>query len=1494
MGIAACLCDLGHSGALTEEHIPIFFGFLFFDGMGDPDQEVRHLMTSSGLETINGDGRECLETVLPMIDLHLKRKDTSADPESLARSDRIRESLIVCLGNLVRHLPPKDERVISAARQVIQTARETPSEAVQRSASLSLVPLASGLRDEEQSLTDPLLLCVFGEKVSYGERKGASYCLAGYIRGAGFQGLKRLKIIDRLRTAFSEKKPFPRLGALVLLETLASRFGKLFEPFTIPFVPDLLTSMSDSNNDIRSSGWLAAQSMMAELSSQGVRLILRSLLNGLKERQWRTRAGSAEVLGAMAFCAPRQLAVCLPEVVPGLALALADVHPKVIESAEDALSRIAAVARNPEVRQLSAFLLAALKDPSDKTRGALDAVLATEFIHAVDAASLALLIQPVYRGLRERGSDVKMRAAEIVGSISAHMAHATDVLPYIELLLPELQKTLLDPSPDVRRTSASALGALSESLGPSNLHGLLEWLLGQLWSCTVGSAERNGSAAGLSEVVRSFDDEEFDEIFFKILEREKGIIGNPILVVAVKEGALMFLSYLPLASESRFADKLDLALPFVLRGLAHESDAVRDASLNAGRSLVNVYGKVNVLKLLPPLLDGLRGALWRIRENSLELVGDLILRIAGYSKPKPGTLGDSSMIARRKTEDGKDRSRAVDTKEATLERDRDAGSDNDDEIDDEDGDAEAFLGAEIVPEDTMKALVLAIGDDMRNELLAVLYLTRCDVAIRVRQSAVRVWKMIVSNTPRTLRDVIRKIMNEVTSALSQDSEDRRAAGARAIGDLAQKLGERVIPDVLPLLEHNLASSDPKLRRGSCEGLGELMLASTRTQLVEHSVSLVRCVQLALRDSSASVREAASEVYSGLVRTLGQHAGETVLVGLATPALEGAEDAAEDGLRRALEASGSRVIAVIVPRLLSEPLTIANAKAIAAAIQVAENSFDTFVPQLVESCNEALLGDSSSRPAVQVVFGALALSETLLGLLLSELFPLTTSLHQETRNVGIEMLEILCEVVVQLPENLLGKLFDCLIRCLSDCEPLVYEKSAVALRKLVASVGANTIGKDIPVIRQMLRAARAAARMNAEEEIDEDEIPIPGLCLPQAPAPLVSVYIEALLQGSAELREQAALAVAELADFTSRESLQPFVMKLTGALIRVVSDRFPWQVKAGILLALNRLLVRCGPAMKLFIPQLQSTFLKSLSDPTKTVRYRASVGLGELSLHQPRTDPTLNELCNIANSLEVTPGSRVSSLEAIEQVIRNAKTLSESSRASLGTRLLVVATDPVDVIRKAAAAAYAALLSRASSSAEIQGMLDATCSTSASDSSGEHETAGVSLLIRECCKTAGTLSNWNDLDFSHTQTLVVQLLASPSELTREIAVAAAAEVYVNTSDPSLLERIGALAIDDPSIEVRVAALKACGRTGEDDRFLAVIPLLIETLVSCARERNTGIKFASERSLRVLLMDVNGGERSGVGPIARKALSVESRTWLTSNWRRIHAATDTDAE
>lgn len=112
---------------------------------------------------------------------------------------------------------------------------------------------------------------------------------------------------------------------------------------------------------------------------------------------------------------------------------------------------------------------------------------------------------------------------------------------------------------------------------------------------------------------------------------------------------------------------------------------------------------------------------------------------------------------------------------------------------------------------------------------------------------------------------------------------------------------------------------------------------------------------------------------------------------------------------------------------------------------------------------------------------------------------------------------------------------------------------------------------------------------------------------------------------------AALGLGELIELTSSEGVKPFISQIAGPLIRILGDRFPAPVKSAILSTLRSLLCKAGKALKTFVPQLQSSFVKALSDPNGGVRLRAGSALAALMTIAQRVDPLVADLLRLLSS-----------------------------------------------------------------------------------------------------------------------------------------------------------------------------------------------------------------------------------------------------------------------
>lgn len=449
-GVAIALCQIAKFFGSSD--VDKVMQFMVSKGLGDREELVQKEMLAAALAIVDLHGKDTITRLLPLFEHFLDKAPKSSF------YDNIRQAVVILMGSLARHLDKDDERIQPIVKRLI-TALSTPSQQVQEAVANCLPHLMPSVKDEAPSIIKKLLQqLVKSEK--YGERRGAAYGIAGVVKGLGILSLKQLDIMTKLTQQIQEKKNYKsREGALFAFEMLCTTLGRLFEPYIVHVLPHLLQCFGDSSQYVRQAADDTARVVMGKLSAHGVKLVLPSLLNALDEDSWRTKMASVELLGAMAYCAPKQLSSCLPSIVPKLIEVLGDSHTKVQESGGDALKVIGSVIKNPEIQAIVPTLLKALEDPSTNTSKCLQSLLATKFVHFIDAPSLALIMPVVQRAFMDRSTETRKMAAQIIGNMYS-LTDQKDLTPYLPNIIPGLKMSLLDPVPEVRAVSSRALGAM--------------------------------------------------------------------------------------------------------------------------------------------------------------------------------------------------------------------------------------------------------------------------------------------------------------------------------------------------------------------------------------------------------------------------------------------------------------------------------------------------------------------------------------------------------------------------------------------------------------------------------------------------------------------------------------------------------------------------------------------------------------------------------------------------------------------------------------------------------------------------------------------------------------------------------------------------------------------------------------------------------------------------------------------------------------------------
>lgn len=856
----------------NQKQVESFITFLIPNSLSDNNEHVRSVMLEAGCQLIDHHCRNNINYFLNVFESFL---DSAPDDH---KNDLVRKSVIIFMGTLAKHIDSDNPKLKPILSKLVE-ALSTPSQIVQEAVANCLQYLIPKFKGDAPALLQKLLEFLFESEI-YGERKGAAYGIAGIVKGLGILSLNKLGIMDALIQAIQAKnKPNNREGALFAFEMLSSLLGRLFEPYIVHILPYLLDCFGDSSLRVRQAADDTAKIIMSKLSAPGVTLIYPVILKALEDDSWRKKTSSIELLGSMAYCAPKQLSQCLPKIVPKLMTVITDSHPKVQRSAAQALKQIGSVIKNPEIQAIVPTLLEALQDPANKTNCCLTTMLNMKFVHVIDPPSLALVMPVIERAFQNRSTETRKMSSQIIGNMYA-LTKSKDLSPYLPSIIPGIKNSLLDPVPEVRGVTARALGAMVKGLGDEILAELLPWLKEMLIS-ESSSVDRSGAAQGLAEVLGGLGVDSLKQFMPEII----AITERSDVPYHVKDGYIMLYIYLPLVFTQHFAVYINQVVNPILQALADENELVRETALRAGQRIVNMYAETAIQLLLPELERGLFDENWRIRYSSVQLLGDLLFKIIGVS----GKMTTES-----------------------FHEDDNFGT-----------------------EQSHKAIFEALGEERRNHVLAGLYMGRSDVSLQVRQASLHVWKVVVPNTPRTLKEILPILFSLLLGCLASNSSDRQQIAGRTLGDLVRKLGERILPEIIPILEQGLQSDRADQRQGVCIGLSEIISCTSREMIQTFTDSLIPTVKRALLDPLPEVRLSAAKTLDHLYSAIGNNAIDEIL----TVLIQNLDDPQTceislDSLKNIISYKSKVVLPYLIPKVcpksialrISKPYFLANCTA----------------------------------------------------------------------------------------------------------------------------------------------------------------------------------------------------------------------------------------------------------------------------------------------------------------------------------------------------------------------------------------------------------------------------------------------------------------------------------------------------------------------------------------------------------------------------------------
>ncbi|KAI6171348.1 TOG domain-containing protein [Aphelenchoides bicaudatus] len=951
------------------------------------------------------------------------------------------------------------------------------------------------------------------------------------------------------------------LKEISFMSTILDVHKRAFDPYIKRLLQPLIKAFGDQDDTVRLSSQSAGAQMMKSITPQAAKVFLPEILSGLDSEAWRAKCASADFLGSLSNCAAEQLSECLPKVVPGLANLMTDSHHKVKNSGVNALKQIATVITNPEVLAISSHLISALIEPAKETTRALTIIVNTQFIHIVDAPALALIMPILKRALNDRDPDGRKMASQVVTNLFA-ICGEKDIEPYMGVLIVNLKHSLLDPSPEVRSAAAQAIGSIvrhnTSGVFSSYTTDLIPWLKERMMSKS-SMVDRLGAAQGMAEVVAAFESGT-EAIMTQAIDFASSPNNDP----AIRDGYIRLFTYLPTTMGERFINYIERVIPSILSALSDETEYLRNSSLQCGQILIKTYCSQAKRYLLPSLLEGVLNESWRIRHASITLIGDFLFNISGIS---------SKMTSDTANEDDTFGLQAVD-----------------------------------------KTIVKYVGQKLRDRILISLYMARFDAGVQVRQAASHVWKLIVSNTPRTVKELLSELFELVVYCVSTSTDDRRYMATMCLEEVVRKMGERIMEALMPEVEKALDSEKTvDHRRGAIEALSVMITSTPSSEVFEQFNELiVRIFRASLCASDLRLRQASGETFAVYHNKVGIGALQEIVDPFFDDYKANESEEVLDGIVAILSVN-RRGRVLTVPSLVNRILKFkSKAYVLSRLVDVISETIERNFIQIFTA-----LFDDQPKPLTDEYFGQCA---TLLKAITSNYTIVGMYKFLALRAVeGDELaVKLMAEMIKQ--EDLVR---DETISMLVENTMLLYTSEHLIAQTTGNKVMSSLISKCTQNEALEIPTNLLAFAIGCRDESKK----VHGLNAPGGWKPFTDLLAICSRGGSMDQREVTVHAIADLLQMTeSSASLRPVTPSVVAILLRLLADQCPTLLKLYSIQAISVLLEkarnfeeqRVPESIRAFAPQLTNfmrRILQESEDEAMTPDAASLVDLTETTLEQ---------------------------------------------------------------------------------------------------------------------------------------------------------------------------------------------------------------------------------------------------------------------------------------
>ncbi|CAI4213139.1 unnamed protein product [Parascedosporium putredinis] len=295
--------------------------------------------------------------------------------------------------------------------------------------------------------------------------KDASAALASFMNGRIEDKDVPTKTIEALQKQLASKKDaLAREKALVAINAIAkhSEVSAHVEPFLVALLPAIFAAAGDKIAAVKNEATAAALAIGEAINPNAVKAVLPAVMSSITTAQkWQEKMLALDFLDALVKTAPTQVSFRVPDLIPVVSESMWDTKKDVKDRAYKTMEKICSLIVNKDIERFIPELIKCISKPENVPE-TVHLLGATTFVTEVQEPTLALMVPLLDRGLAERETAIKRKAAVIVDNMCKLVDDPNVVAPFLPKMMPALEKnhdTLADP--EAREKTKQALETLT-------------------------------------------------------------------------------------------------------------------------------------------------------------------------------------------------------------------------------------------------------------------------------------------------------------------------------------------------------------------------------------------------------------------------------------------------------------------------------------------------------------------------------------------------------------------------------------------------------------------------------------------------------------------------------------------------------------------------------------------------------------------------------------------------------------------------------------------------------------------------------------------------------------------------------------------------------------------------------------------------------------------------------------------------------------------------